>query len=265
MNYKIIDTHAHIYPQKIAAKAVAAVGKFYELEMNCKEGTAEHLLEIAKPFGVEKIIVHSVATVPHQVESINNFIKNESDEHSEFVPFATLHPDMSVQEIKDEFARIKEFGLDGIKLHPDCQGFRIDGRRNRKILDAMDASLPVLYHTGDRRKGFSNPKQMIAIAKEYPQYTFIAAHFGGYSEWEYSEEYKDVENVYFDTSSSLAFLTPSRASELIRFLGADRFMFGTDYPMWNYKDEIARITKLDLTESERENIFYYNAKRILKI
>lgn len=30
---KVIDTHAHIYPEKVALKAVEAIGKFYGIPM----------------------------------------------------------------------------------------------------------------------------------------------------------------------------------------------------------------------------------------
>ena len=37
---KIIDFHAHIYPEKIASKAVESIGQFYNIEMDC-EGTVK--------------------------------------------------------------------------------------------------------------------------------------------------------------------------------------------------------------------------------
>ena len=39
----VIDAHAHIYPNKIASRAVDAVGDFYLIDM-FGEGTVEHLL-----------------------------------------------------------------------------------------------------------------------------------------------------------------------------------------------------------------------------
>ena len=37
---KIIDCHCHIYPEKIAAKAVESIGRFYDIEMD-NNGTLE--------------------------------------------------------------------------------------------------------------------------------------------------------------------------------------------------------------------------------
>jgi len=60
-------------------------------------------------------------------------------------------------------------------------------------------------------------------------------------------------------------MTPEYAGEMIRMLGTDRVMFGTDYPVKLPRDEIARLLAIDLTEKEREDIFYNNAKRFLNL
>ena len=41
----IIDAHAHIYPEKIATKAVSAIGRFYGVEHSMAgKGSTEDLL-----------------------------------------------------------------------------------------------------------------------------------------------------------------------------------------------------------------------------
>ena len=47
-----IDAHAHIYPEKIAKKATDTIGVFYDIEMDCKAGTAENLIEEGKKAGI---------------------------------------------------------------------------------------------------------------------------------------------------------------------------------------------------------------------
>ncbi len=42
-------------------------------------------------------------------------------------------------------------------------------------------------------------------------------------------------------------------------------MFGTDYPVKNLDDELSRFMRLELSEPEREDILYNNAKRFLRI
>ena len=94
---KIIDAHAHIYPDKIAEKATRAIGDFYGLNMELT-GTPERLAEEGKAAGISRFVVHSCATKAHQVRSINEFIKEETALHPEFIGYMTLHQDMTENE-----------------------------------------------------------------------------------------------------------------------------------------------------------------------
>ncbi|MDE6732779.1 MAG: amidohydrolase, partial [Oscillospiraceae bacterium] len=69
----IIDAHAHIFPDKIAEKAVAGIGGFYaQFGVHIQgNGTLSDLLKRGKAAGVARFLVQSVATVPAQVEAIN--------------------------------------------------------------------------------------------------------------------------------------------------------------------------------------------------
>ena len=59
-----------------------------------------------------------------------------------------------------------------------------------------------------------------------------------------------------DASSSFYLLTPERALELIRAFGAERVMFGTDYPVWEPGEDIEFLDALPLSENEREQIWF---------
>ena len=262
---EIIDAHAHIYPEKIAAKATDTIGLFYDIKMEMPAGTAEKLLEEGARAGVTRYVVHSVATTAHQVRSINDFIKREVDAHPEFIGFITLHQDLSEDEVKREVEWALANGLRGIKLHPDFQKFNIDDEVAEKFYRAAEGKLPILLHMGDDRYEYSKPARLVRMAKKYPNLNFIAAHFGGYRCWDDSPMYKGLDNVYFDTCSSLPFITTERAKELIDMFGADRFFFATDFPMWDAKSELERFYKIPLTDGEREMILAANIKRLLNL
>lgn len=260
------DTHVHIFPHKIAEKASINIGKFYDIPMNF-DGTVEHCLEPADKGGVEKCLVHSVATVPHQVQSINNFIGESVNDHSDrFIGFCSLHPAMSQKECDEEIKRVISLGLKGIKLHPDFQEFNIDSSEAMRLYEVIDGRLPILFHTGDCRYGYSSPVKLANAIKHFPKQTVIAAHFGGWMEWDSAARcLPDFPNVYVDTSSSLYAISPEKAKEYINAFGVERVMFGSDYPMWSVVDEIERVNAIDLTEDEREKIFYKNACRLYNV
>ena len=147
-NEKIIDFHAHIYPRKIAEKATENVGKFYDAKASyC--GLAEELLESGGRIGVSKYVVHSVATKAEQVESVNNFIIESCRRYSEFIGFATYHPDY--KDFDKELDRIQIAGLKGVKMHPDFQKFQVDTPQMDGFYTSLEErGLPILFPSTSR-------------------------------------------------------------------------------------------------------------------
>ena len=121
----------------------------------------------------------------------------------------------------------------------------------------------MLLHTGDRRFDYSNPNRLLPVLERFPHLTVIGAHFGGYSVWQDATEMlAGHENLYVDCSSSLFAMSPEEGRRLVRAWGADRVLFGTDYPMWNPTEEVARVEALGLTEEENEQVFHRNAEKL---
>jgi len=263
--YKIIDAHCHIYPDKIAEKAAMATCDFYEGLGSTLDGTVSTLLKEADIAGIEHCIVQSVATTPKQVSSINKFIATVvAESEGKFTGLGTLHPDS--EDIKADVDEIISLGLKGVKLHPDIQQFKIDDYRMLKIYELCEGKLPILIHTGDHRYDYSNPNRMMPILNIYKDLTVIGAHFGGWSIWEEAtEKLCAYKNFYVDCSSSLYAMTPEKAKELIMAYGTNRVLFGTDYPMWEPESEIERFLQIDLTDEQREDIFYNNAAKMFDI
>lgn len=261
----VIDAHCHIYPEKIAAKAVNGTDNFYG-EHSVGTGTVDDLIEREQKAGIDKFVVQSVATTPHQVSRINHFIADEVSSKPEILTgLGTLHPDSS--DIKGDIDELIALGLKGVKLHPDIQAFKLDDYRCLKIYEICEEKgLPLLIHTGDYRYDFSNPNRMLPILDIYTNLTIVGAHLGGWSIYdEAAEKYKDYKNFYVDCSSSFYYLKPEKAKEIIRKYGAERVLFGTDYPMWEAKTELDYFLSLGLDEWEIRCILNKNAKKIFGV
>ncbi len=262
----VIDFHSHIYPEKLAEKAAKSIGDFYTITVS-EKGTVSDLLQNGKAekaggdTAIDRFVVFSAAAVPEQVRSINNYIAEVSREHREFNGFGTLHPDLP--NAPDEIEHIAALGLKGIKLHPDLQRFNIDDERMMDTYAALEGRLPVIFHTGDYRYSWSHPARLAKVLDRFPRLTAVAAHFGGWSVFDLALEYLKDRFCFFDVSSSLPFLGNKRSLELIRIYGAERFLFGSDYPMWNPVSCLKDFLKLELTDSERELILYKNALSVL--
>lgn len=262
---KIINAHCHIYPNKIASKAVKGIRDFYDLDMSLN-GSVDDLLRDGNEVGVTHYLVHSVATTPKQVKSINEFISEEVKAHSDiFTGFGTLHPDSD--DIKGDFEYLIELGLKGVKLHPDFQQFALNEERAFKMGEVIsEGNVPLLIHCGDFRYNYSNPEQLKPFLDKFPEITTIGAHFAGWSLWqEATEKLAGTPNLYVDISSSLYDLSPETAKELIYAYGVEKVLWGTDYPMWDCKSEMEMFNKIDLNQKERSMILYENAAKILDL
>lgn len=262
---KVINAHCHIYPEKIASKAVDGIKDFYDLDMSLS-GKIDDLINDGSKVGVVHYLVHSVATTPKQVKSINEFISGEVNKHPElFTGFGTLHPDSD--DIQGDFDYLIELGLKGVKLHPDFQQFALNEDRAFDLGEVINAgNVPVLVHCGDFRYNYSNPEHLIPFLDKFPDMTVIGAHFAGWSIWDHAtRQLAGRKNLYVDLSSSLYALSPEKAKELIHAYGADKVLWGTDYPMWESTSEMDYFNKIDLTDKERFMILYENAFKLLKL
>ena len=258
----IIDSHAHIFPDRIAGKAVKAIGEYYDIPMSAS-GTVGELLERGAEIGVDRFVIHSTATTVAQVQAINDYIAATAAGNDSFIGFGTLHPCLGEDGLKTEFERIISLGLKGVKLHPEFQGFSIDDEAMTPLYAVVEGRLPVLMHMGDENKDSSHPSKLASVLDRFPRLTVIAAHLGGYQMWDEAIARLSGRNLYVDTSSALFALEPSEAVRIIRSYGTESVLFGTDYPMWDHKEELARFMKLELTEDERDAILWRNAARLL--
>ncbi|MEG2044857.1 MAG: TatD family hydrolase [Clostridia bacterium] len=259
---KIIDFHTHVFPDKIAQKAVYSISDFYSFPRErAFKGNIEELVSLAKSAGVDYVVTCSTATTKKQVESINTWIATLKSDT--VFPLGTLHPEYS--DIEGEVERIIALGLYGIKLHPDFQEFNIDDEKAENIYKIVGDRLPILIHTGDTNLDYSAPKKLAKMADKYPNVRFIAPHLGGYSRWDEVNKYLIDKNVWFDTSSALEFMEPERATEIILKHGCDKVFFGTDYPLCSQADALLRFNKLALTESQKNDILFNNVNSFLNL
>ncbi len=261
--YEIIDSHCHIYPDSIAAKAVKAVDNFYEGRTECcYDGTVHTLISSGTGSGISRFVVHSVATAPRQVSRINSFIaRSVRQSQGRFTGLGAMHPD--AEDLAGDLEEIRRLGLSGVKIHPDVQQFYVDSPKAMSIYEMLeDQGLPVLVHTGDFRYDYSSPQRVARVLRRFPGLKFVGAHLGGWSVWEEAARVlADFPNLYVDTSSSFYLLKPGDSRRLILAYGEERVMFGTDYPFWHQKPDIDYLLGLDLPDEALRKIFRDNACR----
>ena len=75
-----------------------------------------------------------------------------------------------------------------LKLHPDFQKFNADSPEAFKIYELMEGRLPLLIHCGDARYDYSAPERIKRIHDNFPKLKLLAAHLGGYQQWDAAEK-----------------------------------------------------------------------------
>lgn len=259
---RFIDFHTHVYPEKIAAKATENVCAFYGLT-NDFIGTPQTLLRLGAQAGITNFLLLPVAMKSVQVRHINQFVLDETRKHSEFIGFGALHPDL--ENLQQEVDFLLDNGLRGVKIHPDMIRVAIDDPTMLPIYEAIEGRLPILLHTGDPRMDYSHPARLRHVMHMFPQLQVFAAHLGGWSVYDEAVHALRDTDCMVDMSSSLPFLPPEEIVRYIRLYGADRVLFGTDFPIWDPKSETQRFMRLPLTDDEKEKIAYRNACALLGI
>lgn len=168
-------------------------------------------------------------------------------------------------------AAIAGSGLDGIKLHPNNAGVRLDSEYNAPIFAyAQEKKIPVAVHCyPNSEEDCCTAGQILKILERFPKLTVIVCHMGAH-QWE-----KLVPtNVFVDISAILPEYVHTygirKTNEILRRFGPDRLIFATDYPDSRllqpgeiYDAYFEILDQMDFTREEAENIASKNLERIL--
>ena len=277
----IIDIHTHTFPDKLAALAIPKMQQASH-SVAFTAGTVSALKESMAMAGIDKSVVLPVATNPLKVGSINDISIAMAEK--ELIYFGCIHPETEAPEA--ELTRIAAAGVKGIKLHPVYQGVDIDDKRFLRILyKAAELGLIVITHAGDDI-GFPGvrrctPRMLRNALRQVGDLTLIAAHMGGWKNWEEARELLCDTSVRLDTAFSLGSITPLETDyyspeelklmdteefcKTVRLFGSERVFFGSDSPWTDQAQSVADIRALALSETEKDNILGGNAARLLGI
>ena len=259
---KLIDMHAHVYPDMIAARAARNIRDYYHLG-DQMDGTISMLLERGSAAGVEHYLILPVAVKPEHVKTINNFTHQQVKGNARFTGFGTIHAGM--ENMMAEVERLESLHLKGIKIHPDCQHFNIDDPRLFPLYEEIQGKLPMMIHLGDETYNYSHPARLRKVLQSFPNLDVCAAHFGGHTMYETAKEYLTDTSCILDISSTLMFLDRKTAESYVNHYGAERLAFGTDYPVWDPVREVELFLSLNLTDDQKEQIAWKTAERFLKL
>lgn len=269
----IIDFHTHIFPDKVAEKAIPKLASVIHLEPSMN-GTIAGLRHSMEQGNIDTSVVLPVVTDPHQFDSILRFASfvNETcaeEKEHRLISLAGAHP--GSDSYKEQLRLIKQEGFKGIKVHPNYQGYHFDDIRFlRLIYTASELGLFVLTHAGydpyTPEEEFCSPDMILNVIKEVQPPKLILAHLGSNENYTEAEAKLCGQNVYLDTSYSLLHMPEEQLVRMIHTHGADKILFGSDAPWASQKEAAQKIASLTgLSEKEKQMIFSENASLLLGI
>jgi predicted TIM-barrel fold metal-dependent hydrolase len=297
-DYFVVDAHVHTYKSaEIAQQAMGGAG-----QAGC-EGTLEELLSSLREAGIAKAVQVNMTPMREMVEAANERLpenertarkdeiilkmsgrvsrRNEwtcqmAAEHDELVAFPSVDPLMPLDLMLEEIDTCKKNGAKGIKLHPaEGHYFPRDKRLWRVYEKMQKLDLPIISHGGlfmmSAGINYTQPVNFEPVLESFPELKLVIAHLG-HGFWNESITLaKKYKNVYFDTSAVLSgvehiqVLSDEEGADLIRKLGVERVMFGSDYPWFDPRMDLKRFLRLPLSVPEKEKVLGENARTILGI
>jgi uncharacterized protein len=278
----IIDFHAHIFPTEICQnreKYFPSEPSFKLLYQSPKSKLigAIELLNSMDENKVDKSVIFGFPWKNSKTFKMHNdYIMEIVQKYPDrFIGLGCFDP--TVGQAVAEAARCLDGGLAGIGELAFYQN-GIDGSALEQLAPIMamcaDYDLPVLIHTNEP-VGHAYPgktpitlAQIYRLINRFSETLIVLAHWGGGLLF-YSLMKKDVKetltNVFFDTAASPFLYDPEIYRFAVRYLGVDKILFGSDYPLLPPTRYFGEMKKTGLTAPQINKICGENAKTLLRI
>jgi predicted TIM-barrel fold metal-dependent hydrolase len=214
-------------------------------------------------------------SMPDRLRAFNRWICDLARGRPWMTPFVAADPHVLGGEAGaahlQEMAR--GHGARGIKIHPALQRFRPDDPGMSPIYrECQDLGLAVLSHSGASHGPFewAEPAAFANVLHDHPNLKLVLAHLGG-GRWRQTADLAAAfPQVSFDLCEVIEWTgAPDAPSDhqlvaMIRGVGAERVVMGSDYPWYDLGHTVERVRQLPgLSEDELEGILGRNAARIL--
>jgi predicted TIM-barrel fold metal-dependent hydrolase len=268
----MIDLHFHV-PLKefieFLGEYAEPTFKYFNAKIEIKD--LKKILDEYYSIGIKRFVVLPIDSTSFLGRRIpNELVLNLKDDR--VVKFVSVDPLKSnaVEELK---SIIKSYEVEGVKFHPQVQGFHPLDERALKLYEICDNyNLITVFHTGTSgigagvrskiRLDYGRPIYIDEIAIRFPNMKIVMAHFG----WPWTEEAIAIAlhkpNVYIDLSGWAPKYIPNIIWSNAKRL-REKLLFGSDYPMILPERWIKEFTEIPLPEDVKRRILYDNANILL--
>ncbi|MBQ9737590.1 MAG: amidohydrolase family protein [Clostridia bacterium] len=262
----IIDFHTHAFPEKIAPRAMEKLAFASGGLVPQTDGTFDGLKQKMLDDQIDISVVLGIATNPLQQKNVNDFAAKINSDPS-FVAFGSVHPD--AKDALCELERIKSLGLKGVKFHPEYQNFFVDDLKMKPLYKKISQlGLITVFHAG-YDYGFNEPfhcmPSNLQNALKWFDSAVVAAHWGGLGCTKDVLDNLAGMDIWFDLSFGYGAMPKSFAQKILDKHTPDRLLFASDMPWHRPSWEKRLIETLDISQSDRDKIYFKNAAKLLDI
>jgi predicted TIM-barrel fold metal-dependent hydrolase len=274
----IIDGHAHmITPKIIEGMSLDAKIKQGLIKKYPSHTVKEHVEEWLSSMDKNKI----EKTVFMANTSLNKDFTDFINSSERFIGFARINPSLpdAILTLEEEIKN----NMKGIKLYATQEGFDVGRKECYPVYEyCAKKKFPVVIHFGVTLGNRSilikgNPLLLSKVLKDFPDVSFIIAHFGaGFLREVLMLKYKQ-ENLFVDSSGTNNWLDfhdgdmslTDVFKRALKVFTSKGIIFGSDTRIFpdGYRENILNqqrgiLDELNLSEEEKQDVMYNNAKRI---
>ncbi|MEW6510944.1 MAG: amidohydrolase family protein [Bacteroidota bacterium] len=247
----VIDAHAHISHD-------GAVGTGF---MHQPHSDAASMVERARTMGIDKQCISAWIGVWADYEDGNEIVRKAMKDFPRYYEgYATLQP----QYVKDWPRELK-------KVHQTYRMGGIKPYNPRTGIPYNDPAWALWFEYGNRMRAYAlmhpSPnftQEINEIAPRYPEIMFIIAHCGS----SYATARQGIEaalkfpNIALEIT--LTAVTLGVIEYMVKHVGAQRVLFGTDQPMRDPIPQFGWMAYTHCTTEEKKDMFGRNMAKILK-
>jgi len=268
-----VDAHVHLFPDHLFSAVWQWFEQFgwpirYRL-------TSPEIINFLVSRGVNHIVALHYAHIPGVARDLNIYMAKLSQSHSAVTAMATVFPGES--QAADILEGAFQSGLSGVKLHCHVQCFDMNSRQMNEIYEVCSGhQKPLIMHVGREPKSpayacdpyvLCSADKLEKVLRDYPDLNICVPHLGADEFDAYRRMLLKYDNLWLDTTMTLADYLPMDYFPKLIEMRTDRIMFGTDFPNLPYAwdREIRRLIGLNLPDTDLERILGKNAMEFYSI
>ena len=268
---KKIDAHIHILPDSVHEANPDSEDVWVRADLHKYRSLMDKLeveMAVIMPFNDPWLM-----SMEFTIDAVHkNLSEMKQRFPGKFYAFADIDTRNTPAESVEAISKaITQYGLDGIKIHPNNTGVDVDDTYNHPIFAfAQEQKIPVVIHSYPNSETDRSAAYRIAnVLDQFPELTVIVSHMGAY-QWEQllpTRAYMGISAILPDYVRTYGI---KKTNVILRSFGTDRLIFATDYPdnrllsseeIYNTYFDI--LNQMDFTHEEAELIAFGNIKEIL--